>query len=63
MALKLAHMGSMTCVVCTPWQQWHEAWCGLPSSCTGTKVPKDLCGKLVGEAMGSIPWFDGTLNV
>ena len=40
MQLEQAHMGSTTCVVCTPWPQWHEAWCGLSSPRAGTRTPK-----------------------
>ena len=40
MELKHAHMGSTTCVVCTPRLQRHEAWCDLPSPRAGTRAPK-----------------------
>ena len=38
--LEHAHMGSTTCVVCTPWPQRHGAWCGLPPPYVGTRTPK-----------------------
>ena len=40
MRLEQAHMGSTTCVVCTPWPQRHGAWCGLPSPRASMRAPK-----------------------
>ena len=38
--LKHTHMGSTTCVVCTPCPQRHGAWYGLPLPRAGTRAPK-----------------------
>ena len=38
--LKHAHMGSTTCVVCTPWPQRHRACCSLPPPRAGTRALK-----------------------
>nr|CAN61285.1 hypothetical protein VITISV_028649 [Vitis vinifera] len=56
-------MGSTTCVVCTPWPQRHGVRCSLPPPCTGMKVPKNLCNESIEEAMGSMSWLDGALDV
>ncbi|KAL6312753.1 hypothetical protein AAG906_020640 [Vitis piasezkii] len=51
----------MTCVVCILWQQWHEAWCGLPPP--RHKALKYLCSEPVGEDMGAMPWFNWALDM
>ena len=59
MTLEHAHMGSTTCVACTPWLQQHGAWCGLPPPRVGTRALKPCASESAKKTMGAMPWPDG----
>ena len=61
-AFEHAHMGSTTCVACTPWLRQHGAWCGLPLPSAGTRAPKPCASEPAEKTMDAMSWPDGALD-